>query len=398
MVSEFWRTPCCSKSSRGPTRREKRRSGSEALIPVNEPLLGEREVEMVVAALRSGWISGSGPHIEAFERAWAEYCGRKHGIAVANGTVALHLAIALLDLQPGDEVIMPTFTIISCATPVVLAGARPVLVDSDPRTWTMDVNQVEAKITSRTRALMPVHIYGHPVDMEPLLALAGRDGLTVIEDAAEAHGAEYRGQRCGSFGTVSTFSFYANKLVTTGEGGMLLVDDDGLAERAARLRNLGFQPGRRFLHDELGFNYRLTNLQAALGLAQLERMDEIVARKRAIGHAYTQRLSELPGVQLQVQQPWARGVYWMFGLVLDETTRLDAATFAQRLLERGVETRPFFLGMHEQPVLRARGLFDGESYPVAERIARQGLYLPSGLALQESDIDRVCEAVREVLA
>ncbi|MBV9546968.1 MAG: DegT/DnrJ/EryC1/StrS family aminotransferase [Chloroflexi bacterium] len=398
MVSEFWRTPCCSKSSRGPTRREKRRSGSEALIPVNEPLLGEREVEMVVAALRSGWISGSGPHIEAFERAWAEYCGRKHGIAVANGTVALHLAIAVLDLQPGDEVIMPTFTIISCATPVVLAGARPVLVDSDPRTWTMDVNQVEAKITSRTRALMPVHIYGHPVDMEPLLALAGRDGLTVIEDAAEAHGAEYRGQRCGSFGTVSTFSFYANKLVTTGEGGMLLVDDDGLAERAARLRNLGFQPGRRFLHDELGFNYRLTNLQAALGLAQLERMDEIVARKRAIGHAYTQRLSELPGVQLQVQQPWARGVYWMFGLVLDETTRLDAATFAQRLLERGVETRPFFLGMHEQPVLRARGFFDGESYPVAERIARQGLYLPSGLALQESDIDRVCEAVREVLA
>ena len=353
---------------------------------------------MVVAALRSGWISGSGPHIEAFERAWAEYCGRKHGIAVANGTVALHLAIAVLDLQPGDEVIMPTFTIISCATPVVLAGARPVLVDSDPRTWTMDVNQVEAKITSRTRALMPVHIYGHPVDMEPLLALAGRDGLTVIEDAAEAHGAEYRGQRCGSFGTVSTFSFYANKLVTTGEGGMLLVDDDGLAERAARLRNLGFQPGRRFLHDELGFNYRLTNLQAALGLAQLERMDEIVARKRAIGHAYTQRLSELPGVQLQVQQPWARGVYWMFGLVLDETTRLDAATFAQRLLERGVETRPFFLGMHEQPVLRARGFFDGESYPVAERIARQGLYLPSGLALQESDIDRVCEAVREVLA
>jgi perosamine synthetase len=367
------------------------------VIPVNEPLLGEREVEMVVAALRSGWISGSGPQIEAFESAWAEYCGRKHGVAVANGTVALHLALAMLDLQPGDEVIMPTFTIISCATPVVQAGATPVLVDSEPQSWTMDVSHVEAKITPRTRAIMPVHIYGHPVDMQPLLALAHRYGLAVVEDAAEAHGAEYRGQRCGSFGMLSCFSFYANKLVTTGEGGMVLVDDDRLAQRAARLRNLGFQPGRRFLHDELGFNFRLTNLQAALGLAQLERIEQIVARKRAIGHAYTERLSEVPGVQLQVQQPWARGVYWMFGLVLDEATGLDAAAFAQRLLERGVETRPFFLGMHEQPVLRARGLFERESYPVAERIARQGLYLPSGLALQDADIEQVCTAVREVL-
>lgn len=368
------------------------------MIPVNEPLIGEREVELVVSALRSGWISGSGPQIDAFERGWASYCGRKHGIAVANGTVALHLAVSLLDLQPGDEVIMPTFTIISCAMPVVLAGATPVLVDSEPQSWTMDVTAVEAKITSRTRAILPVHIYGHPVDMQPVLALAARYGLAVIEDAAEAHGAEYRGARCGSFGTVSCFSFYANKLLTTGEGGMLLTDDDRLAERAARLRNLGFQPGRRFVHDELGFNFRLTNLQAALGVAQLERMDEIVARKRAIGHAYTQRLSEVPGMQLQVQQPWARSVYWMFGLVLDEATGLDAASFAARLKERGVETRPFFLGMHEQPVLRARGLFEGESYPVAERIARQGLYLPSGLALQDSEIERVCEVVREVLA
>lgn len=367
------------------------------VIPVNEPLLGAREEEMLVAALRSGWISGSGPHIEAFEAAWAAYCGRKHGIAVANGTVALHLAISLLDLQPGDEIIMPTFTIISCAMPVVLAGAVPVLVDSDPETWTMDVDQVEAKITARTRGIMPVHIYGHPVDMRPLLELAEQHGLAIVEDAAEAHGAEYRGQRCGSFGQVSCFSFYANKLVTTGEGGMLMVDDDELARRSARLRNLGFQPRRRFLHHELGFNYRLTNLQAALGLAQLERMDEIVARKRHIGHAYTQQLSELPGLQLQVQQPWARGVYWMFGLVLDEATGLDATTFAERLIERGIETRPFFLGMHEQPVLRERGLFDGESYPVAERIARQGLYLPSGLALTDVHIERVCDAVREAL-
>jgi perosamine synthetase len=368
------------------------------MIPVNEPLLGEADFASVIEAMRSGWISGAGPHIEAFETRWAAYCGRKHGIALANGTVALQLGVALLDLRPGDEVIMPTFTIISCALPVVLAGAVPALVDSDPHTWTMDVDQVEARITPRTRAIMPVHIYGHPVDMDPLLDLARRYELSVIEDAAEAHGAEYRGRRAGGFGTSSTFSFYANKLLTTGEGGMLLVDDDHLAERARRLRNLGFQPGRRFLHAELGFNFRLTNMQAALGLAQVDRMDDIVARKRRMAQAYTERLSEMPGLELQVQQPWARSVYWMYGLVLREETGLDAVEFARRLATRGVETRPFFLGMHEQPVLRERGLFDGESYPVAERIARQGLYLPSGLGLDEGQIERVCEVVREVLA
>src|SRR5207253_4701821 len=278
------------------------------------------------------------------------------------------------------------------------AGAIPVLVDSDPVTWTMDVAQVANRITPRTRAIMPVHIYGHPVDMDSLLDLANEHSLAIVEDAAEAHGAEYRGRRAGSFGTLSCFSFYANKLLTTGEGGMLLCDDDALAERARRLRNLGFQPGRRFLHAELGFNFRLTNMQAALGLAQVDRMDEIVARKRRMGQAYSERLSEVAGLELQVQQPWARSVYWMFGLVLGEETGLDAEQFAQRLKARGVETRPFFLGMHEQPVFRDRGLFEGESYPVAERLARQGLYLPSGLALEVGQIDRVCTAVREALA
>jgi perosamine synthetase len=368
------------------------------LIPVNEPLLTEADFDSVMHALRSGWISGAGPHIQSFETRWAAYCGRKHGIALANGSVALQVAVALLDLQPGDEVIMPTFTIISCALPVVLAGAIPVLVDSDPGTWTMDVNQVEARITTRTRAIMPVHIYGHPVDMDPLLDLAQRHGLSVVEDAAEAHGAEYRGRRAGSFGQSSCFSFYANKLLTTGEGGMLLVDDDRLAERARSLRNLGFQPGRRFLHHELGFNFRLTNLQAALGVTQIDRMDEIVDRKQRMGQAYTQRLSEMPGLELQAQQLWARSVYWMFGLVLHEDTGLDAEELARRLRAAGVETRPFFLGMHEQPVLRERGLFAGEAYPVAERIARQGLYLPSGLGLEEAQIEQVAQAVKDALA
>jgi perosamine synthetase len=374
------------------------------VIPVNEPKLGDRELEYVAECVRSGWVSSAGPFIQEFEEQWAAYCGRRFGVALANGSTALHVAVELLGLETGDEVIMPTFTIISCAWPVVLAGGIPVLVDSDPTTWTMNVDQVAARITPRTRAIMPVHIYGHPVDMDPILKLADHYGLAVIEDAAEAHGAEYRGRnggwrRCGSFGTTSTFSFYANKLVTTGEGGMLLTDDPMLAERAGRLRNLGFLPERRFFHTERGYNYRLTNMQAALGVAQVARMDEIVARKRWLGEAYSRGLANLTdaGVQLATVEPWARSVYWMYGLVLDEQLGIDAVEFAGRLRARGVDTRPFFLGMHEQPVLRERGLFGDECYPVAERLARQGLYLPSGLGLTESQLDQVCEAVHASL-
>lgn len=377
------------------------------MIPVNEPALAERELAYLAEAARSGWISSSGRFLDAFEEGWAAYCGRRYGVAVCNGTAALQVALASLDLQPGDEVILPTFTIISCALAVLAVGAVPVLVDSEPRTWCLDVDQVRARLTPRTRAIMVVHIYGHPADMDPLLELADRHGLAVVEDAAEAHGAEYlagRGgpspawRRCGSFGALSTFSFYANKPVTTGEGGMVLTDDQRLAERARALRNLCFQPGRRFYHEALGFNFRLTNLQAALGVAQLERIDQIVARKRWLGQQYTARLRGLPGVQLPVEEPWARNIYWMYGLVLDEATGLDAVAFAGRLAERGVETRPFFLGMHEQPVFHRRGLFHGERYPVAERLARQGLYLPSGLALTEAQLDEVAAAVRAALA
>jgi perosamine synthetase len=376
------------------------------MIAVNEPLLGERELEYVAQCVRTGWVSSAGEFIARFEDGWAAYCGRRHGVAVANGTVALQLAVACLDLAPGDEVILPTFTIVSCAVAVVGNGGVPVLLDSDPETWCLDVGQLEAKITPRTRAIMPVHIYGHPVDMDPLLALAERHRLAVVEDAAEVHGAEYlsrradpagRWRRCGSFGALSCFSFYANKAITTGEGGMVLTDDPALAERLRSLRNLCFQARRRFEHEELGTNARLTNLQAALGVAQLERIDAIVARKREIGHRYSRLLAGVPGVQLPTERSWARNVYWMFGLVLDESTGLDAARCAERLLERGVETRPFFLGMHEQPALRRLGLFAGERYPVAERLARQGLYLPSGLALTDEQIERVAAAVREVV-
>lgn len=368
------------------------------MIPVNEPLLGGRELEYVSECIRTGWISSAGRFIEAFEAGWAAYCDMPYGVAVSNGSVALEVAIGCLELEPGDEVIMPAFTIISCAQAVVGRGAVPVLVDADPRTWCMDVDQVTAKITPRTRAIMPVHIYGHPTDMAPLWALAEQHGLAIVEDAAEAHGATYRGRRCGGLGDLSCFSFYANKIITTGEGGMVLARDARLAERARSLRNLCFRPERRFYHTELGNNFRLTNLQAAVGLAQLEQIDELVARKRRMGRRYTELLAGIPGITLPVEEPWATNVYWMYGLVLDEAAGPDAVEFARRLKARGVETRPFFLGMHEQPALWDRGLFRGERYPVAERIARQGLYLPSGLTLTDEQMVAVARAVRECLA
>ena len=376
------------------------------MIPVNEPLLGPREMEYITECIRTGWISSAGRFIDAFEESWASYCGTDFGVAVSSGTTALQIAVSCLGLQPGDEVIMPTFTIISCAQAIIATGSTPVLVDSDPQTWCMDAHQVEAKITPRTRAIMPVHMYGHPVDMDPLLALAQKNDLFIIEDAAEAHGAEYLSgragsdpiwRRCGGLGHVSAFSFYANKLITTGEGGMVMTSNSELADRARSLRNLCFRPERRFYHTELGFNFRMTNLQAALGLAQVERINQIVNHKRWMGKAYSEQLSGIPRLQLPAEETWAKNIYWMFGVVLKDEHDLNALELADQLTKTGVQTRPFFLGMHEQPALLERNLFKDEHYPIAEHLARKGLYLPSGMALSEAQLNSVCEKVREVL-
>ncbi len=366
------------------------------MIPVSEPLLHESARAYVDECMRTSWISSEGRFIREFEDAWAAYCGMEHGIAVTSGTTALQVAMASLGLEPGDEVIMPAFTIISCALAIIEAGATPVLVDSDPRTWCMDVEQVAARITPRTRAIMPVHMYGHPVDMDPLLVLAEKHDLYVVEDAAEAHGAEYKGRKAGGMGDLSCFSFYANKIITTGEGGMVLARTAEHAERLRSLRNLAFRSDRRFFHTELGHNYRLTNVQAAIGLSQVEHIDEHVRRKRRMGEAYTERLAGL-SLELPVEEAWATNVHWMYGVVLADDVAYDAEEFARRLRNEGVDTRPFFIGMHEQPVLLERGLFAGERHPVAERIARRGLYLPSGLTLTDEQIETVCGAVRLVL-
>ena len=367
-------------------------------IPVNEPLLNGNEKRYLNECIDTGWISSEGPFIKQFEAQFAARMGRKYGVAVCNGSVALDAAVVALGIGRGDEVILPTFTIISCAAAIVRAGATPVVVDSEPATWNMDVSQIEAKITPQTKAIMVVHIYGLPVDMQPLLELAKKYGLTIIEDAAEMHGQTYRGQSCGSFGELSAFSFYPNKHVTTGEGGMILTDDAQLAERCRSLRNLCFQPQQRFVHDELGWNFRMTNLQAALGVAQLERLDEFVARKRRMGRRYTELLNGTPGLQLPLPQTeYADNIYWVFGVVLDDAVPFDAKEAMRRLGDLKIGTRPFFWPMHEQPVFRKMGLFKGAACPVAERLARRGFYLPSGVALTDEQIERVAAVVKEVV-
>jgi perosamine synthetase len=371
---------------------------SRRFIPVNEPLLNGNERMYLNECLDTGWISSEGPFVTRFEAEFAQRVGRKFGIAVANGSVALDVAIAAIGIEPGDEIILPSFTIISCAAAIVRAGAVPVVVDADPLTWNMRVDQVAAKVTKKTRAIMVVHIYGLPVDLDPIFEVARQHGLRVIEDAAQAHGQNYKGRPCGSFGDVSTFSFYPNKHVTTGEGGMVLTDDATVAERCRSLRNLCFQPARRFVHEELGWNFRMTNLQAALGVAQLERLDEFVGLKRKMGLTYLELLEGVSGIQLPLRRTdAAENIFWVFGIVLEEAVPMNAEEAMKRLGAEQIGTRPFFYPMHQQPVFRKQGLFRLESLPVSENLAERGFYLPSGLALTEEMMIRVVEALKGIL-
>jgi perosamine synthetase len=368
------------------------------MIPVNEPLLDGNERKYLNECLDTGWISSEGPFIKRFEEEFARVAGRRHAVAVSNGSVALDAAVEALGIEKGGEVILPSFTIISCAAAIVRAGLVPVPVDADPITWNVDVGLLEAALTPRSRAIMVVHIYGLPCDMDPILEFARRHGLKVIEDAAEMHGQFYRDRPCGSFGDVSTFSFYPNKHVTTGEGGMIVTDSEAIAEKSRSLRNLCFMPGRRFVHEELGYNMRMTNLQAALGVAQLERLAEFVARKRRMGELYTELLCDIPGIQLPLAQTsYARNIYWVYGIILGPEIPFDATEAMQRLSAKGVGTRPFFWPMHEQPVLHRLGFCSGVQCPVSARLARRGFYVPSGMALKEEQIREVARMVREVL-
>ena len=368
-----------------------------SFIPVNQPLIRAREKELVMDCLNTGWISSEGPYVHQFEDAFSKRVGRNHGIACSNGTAALDIAIAALKLGPGDEVIMPTFTIISCAAALVRAGAVPVLVDADPQTWNMDPSQVRSVITERTAAILVVHIYGLPVDLDPILDIAEQKHLAIIEDAAELIGGTYKNKPCGSFGTVSTFSFYPNKHITTGEGGMVVTDDSYLADRCRSLRNLCFQPKKRFIHDELGWNYRMTNMQAALGLAQLDFLDENLTLKKSMGRTYSDAFTFFESIQLPLlSTDYADNLFWVYGLIVDESYG-TAQDVMQSLSELGIGTRPFFYPMHKQPVFQSIDSFKNVFAPVSERIAQQGFYIPSGLGLSSEQQQHVIHSLVSIL-
>lgn len=369
------------------------------MIPVNTPSLSGNEARYLQECIETGWISSDGPFVNRFELEFGDYIGRKHALAVSNGSAALDIALKAIGLEPGDEVIMPTFTIISPAFSILRQNAVPVLVDSDPDTWNMDVSAIQKRITCRTKAILVVHIYGLPCDMDPILDIAREFKLKVIEDAAEMHGQTYKGKKCGTFGDVSIFSFYPNKHITTGEGGMVLTDNTEIADKCAKYRNLSFEPGkRRFVHYEMGWNYRMTNMQAAIGVAQLERIEKTILRKRQIGKLYNQLLKPLISV---IKPPlestdFADNIYWVYGLLAENAEMCEK--ICSSLAEYNTGTRPFFWCMHEQPLFINMGLFKGESYPIAEKLARNGFYIPSGLGITDDEIRTVANQLKTIVA
>ena len=367
-------------------------------IPVNTPLFEGKESLYLQNCIDTGWVSSEGSYVTAFEENVAQYVGRKYAIAVSNGTAALDVAVASLDIGPGDEVIIPSFTIISCINQVLRSGATPVFVDCFPDTFNINHFQIESLITPRTKAIMVVHIYGLPVDLNPILELCNSYGLFLIEDTAEMLGQEYYDRRCGSFGDISTLSFYPNKIITTGEGGMILTDDPGIAERCRSFRNLCFSESNRFVHTELGWNYRMSNLQAAVGLGQLENITMSLDRKRHIGTTYDELLFDIPGIKLPVTSTsYATNIYWVYPVVLDSSLSLSAKEFAVSLKTLGIGTRPFFYPLHLQPVLTNYQARQSADLTICESLYESGLYIPSGLGLDDYQISVVANSIREAL-
>ncbi len=371
---------------------------NKLFYPVSEPDIGDQEAKYVLDAVKSGWVSSMGPYIKRFEEGFSAYCGTRFGIATSNGTCALHLALACLGVGPGDEVIIPSLTFVATANAVTYTGAAPVLVDVQPETWCIDPIAVKRAISPKTKAIIVVHLYGHPVDLDPILSISAARGIPVIEDAAEAHGALYKSKKVGGLGQMGVFSFYGNKLITTGEGGMLTTDNEGLAERARFLRDHAMSAERRYWHPEVGYNYRMTNLQAALGVAQLERIESFLVRKREIFTWYNECLGNCASMQLNPEQPWARSAFWLTSVTLSEHVNREAVI--TKLRHGGVDSRPFFCPMHLLPPYKDRCRRVGQEEngcPVTDKLASQGLNLPSGHRLSRSDIGNISTILLDTL-
>jgi len=362
------------------------------VIPVTEPEIGEREIRNVTDAVRSGWVSSKGPFIERFEAGFSRYIGMKYGITTSNGTTALHLALTALGTKRGDEVLIPDLTFASVANVVIYTGAKPVLIDSHPDYWCMDPNLLAEHITDRTKAIIPVHVYGIPCDMDAIIKLARTHNLHIIEDCAEAHGASYKGRKVGTFGDVSCFSFYGNKIVTTGEGGMCLTNNENLAQEMQVLRDHGMDPKRRYWHRVIGFNYRMTNMQAALGVAQLERIDNFNAKRRKMAETYNSLLKSAPGITVHPEMHWAKNVYWLYSILIDqEKYGISRDELIMKMGKKGVETRPFFYPIHAMPPYKKYAA--RRNFPVTERLSLEGMNLPSSTKLTLNQIRQVAQLV-----
>jgi len=365
----------------------------QEFIPISNPALVGNELKYVTDCVQSSWISSVGTYVQRFEEAFAEFCGTEHAVTCSNGTTALHLALLALGVRPGDEVIVPTLTYVATANAVVYCGARPVFVDSESETWNMDPAHIEALITPRTKGIIVVHLFGHPVDMDPIMDIARRHGLFVLEDAAEAHGAEYKGRRVGSIGDVATFSFFGNKIITTGEGGMVTTNDRALADEVRRLKNHGMDPQRKYWFPTVGYNYRLTNVASAIGLAQLEKIDWHLEQRQQIASWYREFLADVPGLTWQAEKEWARHVWWLFTVVMDRDTPLGRFDTLAELKARGVEGRQIVYPIHQLPPYQDLA-YDGR-FPVAERIVDRGLHLPTWSGLTREQVRHVCNSLVE---
>jgi len=365
-------------------------------IPVAAPTLNGNEKNYVQDCLDSSWISSCGKYIDLFEEKFAQFCKTEHAITCCNGTVALHLALKALGVGPGDEVIVPTLTFVATANAVTYCGATPVFVDSDPLTWNMDPSLIESLITYRTKGIIAVHLYGHPADMDPILEIARTHSLFVIEDAAEAHGAEYKGRRIGSIGDIATFSFYGNKIITTGEGGMVVTNDNALAQKIRILKGQGLDPERRYWFPQIGYNYRMTNIAASIGLAQLENVDWHISRRRDIAGIYKNLLKNVPEITMQLEMPWANCVYWMTSIVLNHNIALSRDEIINKLTKEGIETRPFFYPMHTLPMYTS--MVRKYNLNIAEQVSSHGINLPTYADLNSKDIEYICDRLIKSLS
>ena len=365
------------------------------IIPVNESVISDEAKKNVAESLRTGWLSSAGPFVKQFEENFASYFGVKHAITVTNGGAALHIALLSLGIGQGDEVIVPAFTMAAPWFAVMYTGATPIFVDCEPDTWNIDPKKIEAKITPRTKAIIPVHIYGHACEMDSILDIAQKHNLRVIEDVAEAHGGEYKKKLCGTMGDFGCFSFYANKIISTGEGGMIITNNDEWADKARQLKTYNFSKAKRFIHDEIGYNYRLGNLQAAVGCGELKNLPNYIELKQRMARTYEKGLADIPGLRLPLTKPGVKNVYWMYAVLVDEKKfGMNRDALKIKLEEHGISTRDFFYPPEDQPVLKS--LIGNERFPNAVFAGQNGLYLPSGLAIKEKQIDYVVKTIRSI--